>query len=126
MRKRFGNRKIGVVQLNVFAAQRDFYNFIPCGDALKHFVPFRKVNDPRVHFKTFAHYFREPAFFKHYGALIKHGKSHILYTALRLDVAEHCDFSLHVVGHRRVNPRNNYIGIYTHTLQFLYGVLRGF
>ena len=125
VRQRLGNRQIRVVKLNVLAAQRYFNRLISACNALQHLVPFGQIYYSGVKLQTLAYYFGKIALFKHNGALIEHGHSHILYAALGRNVAEHCNLVAHVLGHRRVHAGDNDVGVDAHTLQLLNRVLGG-
>ena len=114
------------MKLNVLSAERDFYRLVARVYSAEHSVPLGKVYNPRVEFEPFADNFRKIALFEHYGALIEHRKGKVFKTALGFHVAEHSYLFLYVLRHRLVDARHNYIGVDSHSLQFLDGVLCGF
>ena len=125
MAKRFRNGKVRVVKLNIFAHKTDIYGFVAVNYAVNHLFPFRKIKIRRVDIKLAAYDFRKTVFFKHKRSFIKHRHGDIFNYTFRLYVAEKGNFFEDGGLQRGVAAKHYHIGVNSHALQLLDGMLGG-
>ena len=125
MAQRFSNGKISIVQLNIFADQRNVRILLSCMYAVYHFAPFVKLCRRSVYAQFAAHNGGKSVCFKHERRFVKAGQRDVFYYAVRLNVAEKGYLFEYGIFKRFVAAQHYYIWVYAHALQFLYGVLSG-
>ena len=119
----FDDGQVTVVQLYVFAYQRDGNVPFARVDVLDKFLPGRNVQ-PCLDAKFTADNVVKTVFVQHKGCLVQAVHRRVADYAVFLDVAEQRDFTTNVVAAVAVTARNDDVGRNTHGLQFLDGVLR--
>ena len=125
MLQRLCNRQVCVVQLDVFADQRDLDMVAARGDALEHRDPVAHIALGRADGQLAAHNIGQVALLEHHRRLIQHGKGAVLNNAVRLHGAEHGDLALDVVIHRLVDAGDDDVRGNTQAAQLLDRVLSG-
>ena len=115
--------EVGVVQLDVFAYQRDGAGLAAGGDAGDHLLPLGQVGRGDVQLQLLDHHIVQTVGVEHQRALVEAGHGQVLDDALRLHVAEGADLAADVAAHAAVGTQDDDVGVDAHALQLLDGVL---
>ena len=125
MAQRLDHGEIGVVQLRIFADERDGYALRAAVDAADHFLPLAEIGLRLAETELAADGIAHVRFFQHERGLVEHGDRHVLDNAVVIHVAEVCDLAEDIlVLDRLVAAQHDDIRRDAHALQLLDGVLR--
>ena len=121
----FGNGKIGIVQLYVFADESNGAFLGGFEGGFNHCTPMRKVGIALFKRKLFEHNAAKAAFFKHEGNIIEGAGVKVFNNAFFRNVAEQPDLCTDAAIERIITAANEDIGLNADTLQFFDGMLSG-
>ena len=123
--QRLDHGEIGVMQLRIFADERDGHALRAAVDAADHFLPLGKIRLRLAETELAADGVAHVRLFKHERRFIQHRDRHVLDDAVALHIAEVCDLAEDVlVLDRLVAAQHDDVRGNAHALQLLDGVLR--
>ena len=126
MEQRLRYAEIGVVQLRVFAHQRDGHMMLLRRVYLRHqILPVPHIRLAGAQSQLAAHHPAQPLPLQQQGHLIQGGRRQVGDDAVLTDIAEQCDLLPHVLRQRAVGAAHQDIRLDSHAQQLLHGVLCG-
>ena len=126
MAQRFRDRKICVVQCDVFADKPYMYRLAGRFYAVYHCGPVGKVGFRRFYAQFAAYHFGKMRFFQHERRFVKYRQRDVFDNAILFYVAEQRNLCENTFFQRFVAAQDDNVRVYAHALQFFDRMLGGF